>query len=185
MQTPLLPEDAMTEIELTDKQRRVLAAGRGKPLEVVDPDTQQRYVLVAREQFERVRSLLEGPPAQAPGPRTTPAGPAPERQPLRQRVRELPLPPAVAAEAKRYGKRLGFWRAKHFRELEEQMKLQHYYGGKWIAYLQTDEGPVVVAAADSLDDPSFDQQLSFLTAEERRSVLIDSPSRLFDEESLI
>jgi hypothetical protein len=69
--------------------------------------------------------------------------------------------------------------------MEEQMKLQHCFGGKWIAFLRTEEGPVVVAAADDLNDPAFDQQLSFLTAEERRSVVIDSPTRLSDEESEI
>ncbi len=49
----------MTEIELTDEQRRALAAEQGKPLTVIDPATQQRYVLLAREQYERVRSLFE------------------------------------------------------------------------------------------------------------------------------
>src|SRR5690242_1479154 len=49
----------MTEFELTDDQRQALAAGRGKPLAVVDRATQQRYVLLAREQYERVRPLLE------------------------------------------------------------------------------------------------------------------------------
>src|SRR5438552_3477145 len=81
----------MTEIELTEEQRRVLAAQRGQPLAVVDPDTQQRYVLVVREQYERNRSLLEVPPAQASGPDSTPAVVTSKPQPLRQRVRELPL----------------------------------------------------------------------------------------------
>jgi hypothetical protein len=49
----------MTEIELTDEQRRALASEAGKPVGVVNPDTQQRYVLIAQEQYERVRSLLE------------------------------------------------------------------------------------------------------------------------------
>jgi hypothetical protein len=49
----------MTEIELTDAQRRALAAEPGKPFAVVDPATQQRYVLVAQEQYERVRPLFE------------------------------------------------------------------------------------------------------------------------------
>lgn len=65
------------------------------------------------------------------------------------------------------------------------MKLQHYYGGRWIAYLRTGEGPVVVAAAESLGDPLFDRQLSFLSPEERRAVIIDTPTRLFDNESQI
>jgi hypothetical protein len=175
----------MAAIELTDAQRQALHAEQGTPIEVVDPATQQRYVLVAREQYERLRSLMEGG-AQPP---SSPSSPAPattaEIKPMRQRVRDLPLPAAVAAEAQRYCKRLGLWGAASRRQMEEQMKLQHYYGGKWIAYLRTEEGPVVVAAADSLREPSFDQQLSFLTADERRSALIDSPSRLFDDQSEI
>ena len=67
--------------------------------------------------------------------------------------------------------------------MEEQMKLQHYYGAKWIAYLRTNEGPVVVAAAESLNDPVFDLQLGFLTPEERRGAHITSPVRLLDDES--
>jgi hypothetical protein len=45
-------------IELTDEQRRVLAEQAGRPLEVVDPHTQRTYLLVAREEYERLRSLL-------------------------------------------------------------------------------------------------------------------------------
>lgn len=52
----------MTSIELTDQQRQALQAEQGKPVDVVDPATKQRYVLLAHEQYERVRSLLEQPP---------------------------------------------------------------------------------------------------------------------------
>jgi hypothetical protein len=161
-------------IELTPEQRQALEQQNGEPVRVVDPATHDVYVLVRAEVYERLAGVKK-PPAPA----------APPCQPLRQRVRDLPLPPEVAAEAARYGKQIGCWWAKDFRQLEEQMKVQHYYGGKWIAFLETDEGPVVVAVADDLNDPSFDQQLSFLTAEERRSAILDSPSRLFDTESEI
>jgi hypothetical protein len=46
-------------IELTDAQRQALQAEQGPPVAVVDPATQQRYVLLAQEQYERVRMLLE------------------------------------------------------------------------------------------------------------------------------
>ena len=49
----------MTEIELTDAQRQALQAEQGKPVDVVDPATRRHYVLLAREQYERVRTLLE------------------------------------------------------------------------------------------------------------------------------
>src|SRR2546423_1437759 len=62
----------MTEIELTDAQRQALPSERGKTVDVVDPATRQRYVLLAWEQYERIRSLLEEPaPPSAPEP---PAG---------------------------------------------------------------------------------------------------------------
>jgi hypothetical protein len=172
-------------IHLTEQQRQAVEARHGEPVEVVDPVTNRVYVLVGMETYERVRSLLESSPerASAAGSPPVTASSAGERKPLRQRVRELPLPPEVAAEAKRYCKRLGLWGAKSRRQMEEQMKLQHYYGGRWIAELLTDQGIVVVAAAESLNDPVLDQQLSFLTAEERRSVRFESPTQLFDQES--
>jgi hypothetical protein len=55
----VLNEVSMNAIELTDEQRRVLERERGKPVDVIDPATQQRYVLLAQEQFARIRSLLE------------------------------------------------------------------------------------------------------------------------------
>lgn len=51
----------MTSIELTAEQRRVLQVEQGKPIDVIDTATQQHYVLLAQEQYERVRSLLEKP----------------------------------------------------------------------------------------------------------------------------
>lgn len=167
------------KIELTDQQEEAVAQGR--PVEIADPTSRRSIVVVAREVFERVRFLIEGTTVQT----TTAVEFATEGNPLRQRICDLPLPPQIAVEANRYCVRLGLWGVKNRSQTEEQMKLQHFYGGKWIAYLRTNEGPVVVAAADSLADPAFDQQLSFLTPEERRSVLVDSPIRLFDDESQI
>jgi hypothetical protein len=52
-------------IELTEQQRRALAE-RGCPAEVVDPATQHTYVLLAADQYEQVRGLLEHPPREEP-----------------------------------------------------------------------------------------------------------------------
>jgi len=46
-------------IHLTDVQQQVLQANQGEPLEVIDPATGRQYMLLAREQYERVRQLLE------------------------------------------------------------------------------------------------------------------------------
>jgi len=48
-------------VELTEEQRKVLGEQEGSPVEMVDPHTQRAYVLLAREQYDRVRSLVEAP----------------------------------------------------------------------------------------------------------------------------
>ena len=55
----LFPEAGLTMIELTNAQRHLLQAENGKPADVVDPTTQQHYVLLAWEQYERMCALLE------------------------------------------------------------------------------------------------------------------------------
>jgi hypothetical protein len=166
------------KIELSDQQLQ--AVKQGHPVEVIDPATAQPYVLLAAEVYTKIRGALERPLVPA-----SPSAASSGGQPLRQRVRDLPLPPEVAAEAQRHCTYLGLRGERSLRQVEEQMKFQHYYGGSWIAYLRTDEGPVVVAAADSLNDPGFEQQLSVLAPEERRRAILTSLPRLFDEQSEI
>ncbi len=45
-------------IELTEAQRQALQADHGSPVDVVDPATREHYVLLAREQYERVQPFL-------------------------------------------------------------------------------------------------------------------------------
>ena len=47
-------------LELTEQQRQAVQEQAGRPVQVIDPDTQRAYVLLAREQYERICSLLEG-----------------------------------------------------------------------------------------------------------------------------
>jgi hypothetical protein len=47
------------KIELTDEQAR--AVQQGQPVEIIDPETQRAYVLIAREAHERGGSVLESP----------------------------------------------------------------------------------------------------------------------------
>lgn len=94
----------MIEIELTDEQRQVLEAGRRQPVDVVDPATRRRYVLLAREQYERVRPLLE-------------QGAGPERPPV------LPgIAPGILRSQQ------AFWR-----DLPELLKDKRNHG-RWVAY---------------------------------------------------
>lgn len=44
--------------ELTEQQQHLLRMNGDGPVEVVDPDTKRSYMLIAREQFDKVSSLL-------------------------------------------------------------------------------------------------------------------------------
>jgi len=46
-------------LELTEQQRQAVQVQAGEPVDVIDPDTRCAYVLLAREQYERMRSLVE------------------------------------------------------------------------------------------------------------------------------
>jgi hypothetical protein len=168
-------------IELTEQQRQALQEQGAEPTEVLDPVTARVYVLVPREQYERWRALSGGgPPA-----KVTPAAPPSEEVgPLRQRLADLPTPPEVAARVQSSCKRLGLWRTKYVQEVENQLKLQYYYGGQWVAYLSTEEGIVIVAAGRP-DSDAFERQLSLLSTEERYSAVRTLPSLWNDPDSQI
>jgi hypothetical protein len=46
-------------IELTDSQQHALDNKADEPLEVIDPRTSQKYVLVRREMYDRLRTLVQ------------------------------------------------------------------------------------------------------------------------------
>jgi len=45
-------------IELTEQQRQALAAAGETPANVIDPETRAAYVLVRREEYERLKDML-------------------------------------------------------------------------------------------------------------------------------
>jgi hypothetical protein len=49
---------------LTEEQRRKLREGKGEPITLIDPDTEQVYVLVRAEVYERLKRLVydDSPP---------------------------------------------------------------------------------------------------------------------------
>ncbi len=51
--------------QLSDDLRRELEQHGDRPVEVVDPATQKVYLLVPREQYERLRPLFEEEPISA------------------------------------------------------------------------------------------------------------------------
>jgi hypothetical protein len=169
----------MIEIELTIEQRRVLQAGPSRPVDVVDPATRQRYVLLAREQYERVRSLVEGSSGQAPPPAAS-AAPSPEQgEPPRVRLRDLPTPAEVAEDAERWCKKYDWGGKASRRGVEEQLKLQYYYGGQAIYLLRSPEGPVVLPIPERYRNTP-DLRYVLLTAEERSRASSTIPPRWRD-----
>ena len=60
-------------VELTEEQQKILREREGVPVELVDPRTQRSYVLLAREQYDQIRSLVETPAAE-PTELTIPEG---------------------------------------------------------------------------------------------------------------
>jgi hypothetical protein len=47
-------------LELTEQQQQLLQQSDGKPIEMVDPHTHARYILIASAQYEQIRTLLDG-----------------------------------------------------------------------------------------------------------------------------
>jgi hypothetical protein len=48
-------------IELTDEQVRALEVQKQGPLQVVNPRTQETFVLIRKDVYELVRSIIDGP----------------------------------------------------------------------------------------------------------------------------
>jgi hypothetical protein len=48
------------QIELTEQQRQILESNGGEPMRVVNPRTKQAFILVPAEDYERLKSILDG-----------------------------------------------------------------------------------------------------------------------------
>jgi len=93
-------------LELTEQQRQAVQEQAGEPVEVIDPDTQRAYVLLAREQYDRMRSLVGS-----------------EREPTHRVADGAPdIPPGILRSQK------AFWR--DLPHLLSQPKLR----GRWVCY---------------------------------------------------
>jgi hypothetical protein len=157
-------------IELTPEQRQALEAHPGDPVEVVDTATQRHYVLVPREQFDRLRALEPAALDQAPrqgGPTLAPLS-------VPQRLADLPTPPEIVQRARRHARKLGLWGKKYINGFEEELKLQYYYGGRHIRCLPTPQGGVVVAVHNG-DDEDYQRQLQALTPQQRQRAVVMVP----------
>ncbi len=96
----------MTGLELTEQQRHAVLEQAGEPVEVIDPDSRCTYVILAREQYERMRSLVES-----------------EREATQAVVEGAPsIPPGILQSQK------AFWH--DLPHLLSQPKLR----GRWVCY---------------------------------------------------
>jgi hypothetical protein len=93
-------------LELTKPQRQAVQEQVGPPVEVIDPDTQRAYVLLAREQYERICCVLGGKRQSADRSAEVATG----------------VPPGILRSQE------AFWR--DLRQLLSQRKLR----GRWVCY---------------------------------------------------
>jgi hypothetical protein len=98
---------------------------------------------------------------------------------VRQRLRELPTPPEVAAEARRFHKAQGWGGRQRLSAIEDELKLQYYYGGQHIRCLFGKDGPIIVAIYRG-DDEDYRNQIQALSAEEKQEAVVVFPCRWND-----
>jgi hypothetical protein len=101
---------------------------------------------------------------------------------VRQRLRDLPTPPEVAAEARRFRKKQGW--GQPLSAIEDELKLQYYYGGQCIRCLFGKDGPIIVALYRG-DDEDYRNQEQALSAEEKQKAVVLVPSVWNDPNSVI
>ncbi len=164
------------KIELTDQQEQ--AVKQGRPVEIVDPASERTFVVIARELYDGVHP----PSAASPAAPISPAAAAShgEVKPQRVRLNELPTPPEVVAEAKECCRKYG-WQQ---RGVEEELKLQYYFGGQSIYLLRTPEGLVVIPIEERYKGTPGLRDL-LLTPAEKYQAVRDCPSPWNDTVSQI
>lgn len=101
-----------------------------------------------------------------------------------KRLDDLPTPPEVAEAARQYIKKLGLFRKKTLKSIEDELKLQYYYGGWYIRCLPTKQGKVIVAL-DQGDEEECERQVQALSPEDRRESVVHVPSIWNNETSII
>jgi hypothetical protein len=165
-------------MRLTDEQHRLIEAAQCRPVEVPDPLTYRVYVLLPAEVYHSVRGVVEARPGQAghsasarpPGLPSPAAGSA-----LPMRLRDMPLPPEVPEKVGNHCRRLGLRRRSYVQKVEEELKLQYYFGGQYVAYVRSADGPVIVASGNP-ESEEFGKQLDALAPEARRQTSYAMPN---------
>jgi hypothetical protein len=114
-------------------------------------------------------------------PTPAPAGGTVDRSKWRY-LKDMELPPEVKREVEDYCRSRGLRRPRHLKEVEEDVKLQYFFGGQWVAYEVTSQGRLVICAGDP-DSEEFRAALASLPREERRRVICFPVWRWNDSES--
>ena len=105
---------------------------------------------------------------------TTPEAAREEQLPLRQPLSRLEIPADVAVAVTATCRHLGLRSAQEVLRLEEEFKLQYYYGGRDVVCLDTPGGRVVVAVGSPVI-ANLTEVLRALSAAERSRISLLSP----------
>jgi hypothetical protein len=89
-------------------------------------------------------------------------------------VRELPTPPELASEIEAFCKQRRYARGRWRDWVADELKLQYHYGGKTVAVMATEGGPVVFAVGDGLDSPEIAGLRDSLTPEENERTALET-----------
>jgi hypothetical protein len=103
-------------------------------------------------------------------------------QPHWQALRDLTLPPELAKEVEDICREGRYRKGRDRRRIEEDIKLQHFYGGQCVGILDTPEGMVIVVAGNLASD-AFGSALDALAPEVRRNIRLYSPTKWNDDVS--
>jgi hypothetical protein len=158
-------------MRLTEEQHQLVAAAGDQPVDVVDPQSNRAYVLLPAELFQRARAILP----ELVAPRAALPAEVARGEPMRIKLRELPLPAELAEDARHYCKKLGLWGRRYIQEVEDETRLSYYFGGQAVVTLRSKDGPIVVAAG-RVESDEFGRQLDALPPEERRQVCYCFPA---------
>lgn len=111
--------------------------------------------------------------------RGNPVEPATSSSGVRVRLCDLATPSEVSDDADQWCKKYGWGGNRRRREVEEQLKLQYYFGGQAVYLLDTADGPIVIAIAEH-EQNTPDLRYVLLTDEERPHACLTVPPRWHD-----
>src|SRR5262245_12724207 len=89
-------------------------------------------------------------------------------------LKDLETPPALAEAIQQACKQFGFRSVRDQLYVEEELKLQFYYGGRDVACIETDQGRAVLKAGTPYIE-DWPQVLDGLDADHRHKVMILTP----------